>query len=112
MIGIIFEVFPKEGEREHYLELAAELRPELEKIDGFISVERFQSLTNPMKMLSISFWRDEEAVRQWRNLPDHRRTQSKGRNGIFDDYRLRVVSIVRDYGMFERDGAPDDSVDR
>ncbi len=110
MIGIIFEVFPKEGEREHYLELAAELRPELEKIDGFISVERFQSLTNPGKMLSISFWRDEEAVRHWRNLPEHRRTQSKGRNGIFDDYRLRVVSIIRDYGMFERDGAPDDSI--
>lgn len=110
MIGIIFEVFPKDGERDHYLDLAADLRPELEKIDGFISVERFQSLTNPQKMLSLSFWRDEEAVRQWRNLPAHRRTQSKGRNGIFDDYRLRVVSVIRDYGMFERGEAPDDSV--
>lgn len=110
MIGIIFEVMPKDGERDHYLDLAADLKPELAKIDGFISVERFQSLTNPQKMLSISFWRDEEAVKQWRNLPAHRRVQSKGRNGIFDDYRLRVVSVIRDYGMVDRAAAPADSL--
>jgi heme-degrading monooxygenase HmoA len=110
MIGIIFEVMPKDGERDHYLDLAADLKPELVKIDGFISVERFQSLTNPQKLLSISFWRDEEAVTQWRNLNMHRRMQSMGRNSIFDDYRLRVVSVIRDYGMFDRDGAPADSL--
>lgn len=110
MIGIIFEVFPKADERGHYLDLAADLKPELAKIDGFISVERFQSLTDPSKLLSLSFWRDEEAVRQWRNLPAHRRTQSTGRHEVFDNYRLRVVSVIRDYGMYERDEAPDDSV--
>lgn len=109
MIGIIFEVFPKEGERDHYLDLAADLRPELEKMDGFISVERFQSLTNPSKMLSLSFWRDEEAVKQWRNRPAHKRAQSTGRSRIFDDYQLRVVNVIRAYGMFDRDEAPQDS---
>ncbi len=109
MIAIIFEVWPAEGQRQHYLDLAAALREELTKIDGFISVERFQSLTEPGKMLSISFWRDEEAVQHWRNLAAHRRTQSKGRAGVFADYRLRVASVIRDYGMFERDEAPEDS---
>lgn len=109
MIAIIFEVWPAEGQREHYLNLAAALREELVKIDGFISVERFQSLTEPEKMLSLSFWRDEEAVKAWRNLASHRRTQSKGRAGVFADYRLRVASVIRDYGMFEREEAPEDS---
>lgn len=110
MIGIIFEVSPKDGERDHYLDLAADLKHELMRIDGFISVERFQSLTNPRKMLSISFWRDEDAVRQWRNLPAHRRVQSMGRYSLFDDYRLRVVSVMRDYGMVDREEAPTDSL--
>ena len=109
MIAIIFEVWPAEGQRQHYLDLAADLRDELTKIDGFISVERFESLTEPGKMLSISIWRDEEAVKAWRNLAAHRRTQSKGRAGVFRDYRLRVASVIRDYGMFERDEAPEDS---
>ena len=110
MIAIIFEVWPADGEKGHYLDLAAELKPELSKIDGFISVERFQSLTDPAKMLSLSFWRDEAAVTAWRNLPAHRDTQSKGRNGVFSDYRLRVVSVIRDYGMTDREEAPADSV--
>lgn len=108
MIAIIFEVQPADGEKQHYLDLAASLRAELEQIDGFISVERFQSLTDPMKMLSLSFFRDEEAVRQWRNLPSHRATQAKGRNGVFANYRLRVANVLRDYGLNERQEAPAD----
>jgi heme-degrading monooxygenase HmoA len=109
MIAVIFEVWPAEGERQHYLDLAAALRADLERIDGFISVERFQSLTEPSKLLSLSFWRDEEAVRAWRNRPPHRATQAKGRAGVFSDYRLRIASVVRDYGMTERAEAPNDS---
>jgi heme-degrading monooxygenase HmoA len=109
MIAVIFEVVPYMGERHKYLDLAGELRPELEKIDGFISIERFESLTMRGKLLSLSFWRDEEAVRQWRNLETHRAAQKAGRAGIFADYRLRIGHVVRDYGMFERDGAPEDS---
>ncbi|MCV0396543.1 MAG: antibiotic biosynthesis monooxygenase [Rhizobiaceae bacterium] len=109
MIAVIFEVWPAEGRRDTYLALAAALRAELETIDGFISVERFESLTEPGKMLSLSFFRDEEAVKAWRNRATHRATQGKGRAGVFADYRLRVASVLRDYGMFERDEAPDDS---
>jgi heme-degrading monooxygenase HmoA len=110
MIAVIFEVWPAEGRKRDYLDLAAELRPELEKIDGFISVERFQSITEPAKMLSLSFWRDEAAVARWRNHAQHRRTQAKGRAGVFRDYRLRVAGVVRDYEMTERrEQAPGDS---
>lgn len=109
MIAVIFEVVPAEGETAHYLDLAAALRPELETIEGFISVERFQSLTDPTKLLSLSFWRDEEAIRTWRNRPGHRATQAKGRGGVFADYRLRIAGVTRDYGMTERAEAPDDS---
>ncbi len=110
MIAVIFEVTPAEGRWQEYLDLAAELKPQLEKIDGFMSVERFQSLTNPDKILSLSIWRDEEAVARWRNYPGHRRTQAKGRAGVFAGYRLRVAGVIRDYGMTERrDQAPTDS---
>jgi len=109
MLAVIFEVTPAPGRREEYLDLAARLRPELEKIDGFISVERFASLTNENKLLSLSFWRDEEAVRRWRNLADHREAQARGRSGVFADYRLRIASVVRDYGMTDRAEAPQDS---
>jgi heme-degrading monooxygenase HmoA len=110
MIAVIFEVWPADGRRESYLEHAARLHPELEKIDGFVSVERFQSITDPNKMLSLSFWRDEAAVARWRNQAQHRATQKAGRNGVFRDYRLRVAAVVRDYGMSERrEQAPDDS---
>jgi heme-degrading monooxygenase HmoA len=109
MLAVIFEVTPAPGRREEYLDLAARLRPELEKIDGFISVERFASLTNENKLLSLSFWRDEEAVRRWRNLAGHREAQARGRSGVFADYRLRIASVVRDYGMTDRAEAPQDS---
>lgn len=109
MIAVIFEVEPAEGERDHYLALAAALRPELDTIDGFISIERFQSLVHPGKILSLSFWRDEEAVANWRNRPSHRSTQAKGRTGVFADYRLRVAAVVRDYGLNERAEVPRDS---
>ena len=110
MIAVIFEVSPAKGCKPHYLALAAELRPLLEQVDGFISVERFQSLTDPDKILSLSFFRDEQAVADWRGLVKHRRAQAKGRHGLFADYRLRVASVLRDYGMNERDQAPEDSV--
>ena len=109
MIAVIFEVVPAEGQRDAYLGMAGDLKPLLETIDGFISVERFQSLTNPQKMLSLSFWRDEAAVLAWRNLEAHRAAQAAGRGGVFADYRLRVASVVRDYGLRERDEAPEDS---
>jgi heme-degrading monooxygenase HmoA len=109
MIAVIFEVWPADGQRQHYLDLAAALRVELETIDGFISVERFESLSEPGKLLSLSFWRDETAVEAWRNRPAHRATQAKGRAGVFADYRLRVAGVLRDYGMTDRAAAPVDS---
>ena len=102
MIAVIFEVFPADGRKGDYLEHAARLRDELESMDGFISVERFQSLTDPSKLLSLSFWRDEEAVAGWRSSTRHRAAQFAGREGVFRDYRLRVAAVVRDYGMSER----------
>ena len=106
MIAVIFEVIPAPGQRERYLATAAALRSRLEAIDGFISVERFESLTQAGKMLSLSFWRDEAAVKQWREMDEHRGAQKLGRDAMFDDYRLRVASVIRDYGMFERAEAP------
>ncbi len=106
MIAVIFEVEPAPDGYAAYLEHAARLRPMLEKMDGFISVERFQSLTDPGKLVSLSFWRDEASVRAWREHPEHRATQAAGRAGIFRDYRLRVAAVVRDYGLRERDEAP------
>jgi heme-degrading monooxygenase HmoA len=112
VIAVIFEVWPADGRKSHYLDHAARLRDELHQVDGFISVERFQSLANPDKLLSLSFWRDEEAMARWRNHTQHRATQSAGRSGIFADYRLRVAEVVRDYGMTERrEQAPADSRD-
>ena len=110
MIAVIFEVVPAPGKKHEYLELAAQLRPELEKIEGFISVERFASLTDERKLLSLSFWRDEDAVRRWRTLESHRAAQARGRGGIFAQYRLRVAGVIRDYGMTDRTQAPADSV--
>ena len=109
MIAVIFEVEPAPGQRDTYLNLAARLKPLLEQVDGFISVERFQSITNPDKMLSLSFFRDEEAVKAWRNLEQHRGAQRVGRDRAFADYRLRIAHVVRDYGMTNRDEAPTDS---
>lgn len=109
MIAVIFEVLPAEGRRDAYLGVAADLRPLLDGIDGFISIERFQSLADPGKLLSLSFWRDEEAVKAWRNTEEHRRAQKAGRSGVFADYRLRIAHVVRDYGLNERDEAPSDS---
>ncbi len=109
MIAIIFEVEPANGKQEEYLKIAANLRNHLEKIDGFISVERFQSITNPEKLLSLSFFENEDAVKEWRNLEVHREAQTAGRSGIFKGYRLRVASVMRDYGLNERDAAPIDS---
>ena len=109
MIAVIFEVQPAEGKADEYFAIAASLRPALEKIDGFISIERFESVTNPGKFISISFWRDEAAVAAWRNVEGHRVAQEKGRESIFADYRIRVASVMRDYSMTARDEAPADS---
>ncbi len=110
MIGIIFEVWPAEGRKQEYLDIAASLRPLLDKIDGFISIERFESLYEPGKILSLSFFRDQAAVEQWRKLEAHRLAQAVGRAGVFRDYRLRVTSVIRDYGMSDREQAPADSL--
>ena len=109
MIAVIFEVTPKEGQTDPYLDMAAEMRPLAESIDGFISVERFRSLTTPGELLSLSFWRDEAALEEWRKLARHRRAQTMGRTRFFEDYRLRIAGVIRDYGMFERAEAPADS---
>jgi heme-degrading monooxygenase HmoA len=106
MFAVIFEVQPKPGRAQDYLDIAASLRPELERIDGFLSIERFQSLTIEGKYLSLSFWRDEAAVRRWREQVEHHAAQAKGRREIFADYRIRVAAVARDYGMFERAEAP------
>ncbi len=109
MIAVIFEVWPKPERKQEYLDIAAELRPVLETIDGFISIERFESLTQPGKILSLSFFRDEAAVTAWRSKNEHRLAQAKGHGGIFADYRLRVAGVIRDYGMNQRGQVPDDS---
>ncbi|MEM9631050.1 MAG: antibiotic biosynthesis monooxygenase [Pseudomonadota bacterium] len=109
MIAVIFEVIPHADKKQDYLDVAAELRPLIDEIDGFHSVERFQSLTNPEKLLSVSFFRDEEALRKWRQLTQHRKAQRAGRSGYFKDYRLRVASVLRDYGIDDRAEAPEDS---
>ena len=109
MIAVIFEVQVADGQKQDYLDIAVELQPLLEQVDGFLSIERFQSLNNPEKVLSLSFFRDEQAVQDWRNLTQHRQAQRNGRAGIFADYRLRVAGVIRDYGMFDREQAPEDS---
>ena len=107
MIAVIFEVEPAAGQTQAYLDIAAELRPLLEQIDGFLSVERFQSLTNPDKLLSLSFFRDEQAVSDWRKLTQHRGAQTRGRSNLFSDYRIRVANVLRDYGKDDREQVPD-----
>jgi heme-degrading monooxygenase HmoA len=109
MIAVIFEVCPHTHAKEEYLAMAASLAPLLAEIDGFISIERFQSLKQPEKILSLSFWRDEEAVQRWRKTEEHRAAQSQGRAAIFADYRLRIAAVVRDYGLLDREQAPQDS---
>lgn len=109
MIAVIFEVEPADGRRDQYLAIAADLRPLLDDIDGFISIERFQSLADPDRILSLSFWRDEAAILAWRRLEKHRAAQAAGRAQVFRDYRLRVAGVIRDYGMTARDEAPPDS---
>jgi heme-degrading monooxygenase HmoA len=109
MIAVIFEVWPAEGQRQTYLDIAAQLRPLLDEIDGFISIERFESLSEPGKLLSLSFWRDEQAIAAWRQRDSHRAAQARGRAHVFKDYRLRIAAVIRDYGMFSRAEAPPDS---
>ena len=109
MIAVIFEVWPAAEQKDKYFDLALSLREELSQIDGFISVERFQSLMDTEKFLSLSFWRDETAIHNWRNLESHRSAQTRGRAEVFIDYRLRVASVIRDYGMNERKEVPIDS---
>jgi heme-degrading monooxygenase HmoA len=108
MIAVIFEVWIAPERQQDYLSIAARLKPELERMDGFISIERFQSLAEGGKLLSLSFWRDEDSVKAWRNHADHRKAQAAGRESIFRDYRLRIVSVLRDYGMNDRAEAPKD----
>lgn len=109
MIAVIFEVLPHVEHKQAYLDIAADLKPLLADMDGFISIERFQSLSDPHKILSLSFWRDEDAVKNWRNVESHRAAQGIGRGTIFSDYRLRIAAVIRDYGLTDRDQAPVDS---
>jgi heme-degrading monooxygenase HmoA len=109
VIAVIFEASPNPGGEREYLDIAAALRPRLDTIDGFISIERFESLSQRGKLLSLSFWRDEAAVAAWRTTEAHREAQAIGRRSLFREYRLRIASVVRDYGMSDRDQAPDDS---
>ncbi|MFQ5783963.1 MAG: antibiotic biosynthesis monooxygenase family protein [Alphaproteobacteria bacterium] len=105
MIAVIFEVTMKPGRAGDYFDLAAALRPELERIDGFISVERFASTTTPGKYVSLSFWRDEEAVRRWREHGEHAAAQERGKAALFADFRIRVARVLRDYTLADRRAA-------
>ena len=109
MIAVIFEVIPSEDGKQTYLDIAADLKPRLEQIPGFISIERFQSLVDERKLLSLSFWENEAAIARWRNLEQHRAAQQAGRDKLFEKYRIRVAAVERDYGLDERDQAPTDS---
>ncbi len=109
MLAVIFEVWPAEGRKDQYLALAANMKKHLSDFDGFISVERFESLTEPGKLLSVSFWKDEASLDNWRKLEEHRAMQKMGRDGMFRDYHLRIASVMRDYTLTERDEAPEDS---
>jgi heme-degrading monooxygenase HmoA len=109
VIAVIFEVWPSAAGKQEYIDLAAHLRPLLDQVDGFISIERFESLHEPGKLLSLSFWRDEQAIEAWRRLEEHRQAQVRGRTSLFRDYRLRIAEVGRDYGMMNRDQAPPDS---
>ena len=111
MVAVIFEAIPAKEKWDAYFDMAAKLRPELEKIEGFISIERFQSVSNAGKVLSLSFWKDEQSIEAWRNIELHRQAQQAGRKTIFEDYRLRIAHVVRDYGMNDRSQAPADSLD-
>jgi heme-degrading monooxygenase HmoA len=111
MIAVIFEVTPYPERKHEYLDIAADLRPLLDGIDGFLSIERFESLSTPGKILSLSFWRDEAAIETWRRHEEHRVAQAKGIGGIFKDYRLRIAGVIRDYGLFDRVQAPQDSLE-
>lgn len=109
MIAVIFEAWPRTDQYQRYLDLAAELRPLLADLEGFISIERFQSLSEPGKLLSLSFWRDEDSIQRWRKLEQHRMAQAAGRTQVFEDYRLRIAHVLRDYSLTERSEAPADS---
>ena len=109
MIAVLFEVTTVQGQEGRYFDIAAALRGHLHTLDGFISVERFQSLVRPGTYLSLSYWRDEEAVRAWRNQTDHRAGQAEGRTQVFSDYRIRVAQVLRDYTQTHRTEAPNDS---
>lgn len=111
MIAVIFELEAKLGHQDQYLEIAKMLFPILEEAEGFISVERFQSLTHPEKLLSLSYWRDEDCIKKWRNTEKHRQAQKLGRSSIFANYRLRIATVIRSYGLQDRDQAPLDSID-
>jgi heme-degrading monooxygenase HmoA len=111
VIAVIFELEPHAGLAHRYFEWADALKPSLMALDGFISIERFESLAQPGRYLSLSFWRDEQSVQRWRNLEAHRMAQRDGRSHIFDDYRLRVAHVIRDYGLSDRGQAPADSLD-
>ncbi|MBF2708116.1 antibiotic biosynthesis monooxygenase family protein [Flavobacterium soyangense] len=109
MIAVIFEAIPHADQKNEYFNIASALKPSLEKIDGFISIERFQSFNDPEKVLSLSFWKNEQSIQQWRSLEMHRHAQSQGRESIFKDYHLRIANVSRDYGMFDRKEVPSDS---
>lgn len=109
MIAVIFEAWPRTDQYQRYLDLSAELRPLLADLEGFISIERFQSLSEPGKLLSLSFWRDEDSIQRWRQLEQHRMAQAAGRTQVFEDYRLRIAHVLRDYSLTERSEAPGDS---
>ena len=111
MITVIFEFTPVQGRFPEYLELVETLKEDLAKAEGFISLERFESITSKGKYVSLQYWKDEESLRAWRNLQKHREAQKKGRAGIFKSYRIRIASVLRDYEMDKRDQVPRDSLE-
>lgn len=110
MIAVLFELDVENKQEPLYFDWAARLKDQLSAVDGFVSVERFQSLSRPGCYLSLSYWRDEQSVRLWRATGAHRAAQQAGRDGLFTDYRLRVAAVLRDYGLRDRAQAPGDSL--
>src|SRR5579884_788552 len=96
MFSVIFEVLPADGKKAAYLDLAKHLKPMLERIDGFVDNERFESQLRPGWVLSHSTWRDEKSLVRWRTEGEHHRVQEKGRFEIFQDYHLRIGDVTAD----------------
>ena len=101
-VVVLFEVTPTAEGKVRYLELAAQLKLLLSDAKGFIHSERFSSLNEEGKLLSLNVWENEESVKKWRNELHHRMSQSEGRERLFENYRITVAYVIREYDDYNR----------